>query len=62
VLEREPLERLAGDGGLHADRHDGFWACMDTHNDAVALDDLWAAGDPPWLRTGYPLRASGPQV
>ena len=50
VLEREPLERLAADGGLHAYRHDGFWACMDTYKDAAALNDLWAAGDPPWRR------------
>jgi glucose-1-phosphate cytidylyltransferase len=50
VLEREPLERLAADGGLHAHRHSGFWACMDTYKDALALNDLWAAGDPPWLR------------
>ncbi len=50
VLEREPLERLAADGGLHAHRHEGFWACMDTYKDAVSLNDLWAAGDPPWLR------------
>ena len=49
VLEREPLERLAADGGLHAYRHDGFWACMDTYKDAVRLNDLWAAGDPPWI-------------
>ena len=45
VLEREPLERLAADGELHAFRHKGFWACMDTYKDAVALNDLWAAGD-----------------
>jgi glucose-1-phosphate cytidylyltransferase len=50
VLEREPLERLAADGGLHAYRHDGFWACMDTYKDAIRLNDLWAAGDPPWAR------------
>jgi len=48
VLEREPLERLAADGGLHAYRHDGFWACMDTYKDAVALNDLWAEGAAPW--------------
>jgi glucose-1-phosphate cytidylyltransferase len=48
VLEREPLERLAADGGLHAHRHEGFWACMDTYKDAVRLNDLWASGDPPW--------------
>jgi glucose-1-phosphate cytidylyltransferase len=48
VLEREPLERLAADGELAAHRHEGFWACMDTYKDAVALNDLWAGGDAPW--------------
>jgi len=48
TLEREPLEGLAGDRQLHAYRHTGFWACMDTYKDAVALDDLWVAGRPPW--------------
>jgi glucose-1-phosphate cytidylyltransferase len=50
VLEREPLERLAADGALHAHRHEGFWACMDTYKDAVRLNDLWASGHPPWLQ------------
>jgi glucose-1-phosphate cytidylyltransferase len=48
ALEREPLERLAADGGLHAYRHDGFWACLDTYKDAVALNDVWSAGAAPW--------------
>jgi len=48
VLEREPLERLAADGRLHAHRHPGFWACMDTYKDALRLNDLWEAGDAPW--------------
>jgi len=48
VLEREPLEELAAAGTLHAYRHDGFWACMDTYKDAVRLNDLWASGAPPW--------------
>ena len=48
VLEREPLEQLAADGELAAHRHEGFWACMDTYKDAVALNDLWADGDAPW--------------
>ncbi len=49
VLERAPLERLATDGELRAHRHDGFWECMDTYKDAVALNDLWASGRAPWL-------------
>ena len=44
VLEREPLEGLARDGELRAHRHEGFWECMDTYKDAVALNDLWEAG------------------
>ena len=48
VFEREPLEGLAADGQLAAYRHAGFWDCMDTYKDAVALNDLWAAGSAPW--------------
>jgi glucose-1-phosphate cytidylyltransferase len=48
VLEREPLERLASVGQLHAYRHQGFWECMDTYKDAVLLNDIWAAGGAPW--------------
>ncbi|HZE06851.1 MAG TPA: sugar phosphate nucleotidyltransferase [Solirubrobacteraceae bacterium] len=48
VLEREPLERLAARGELRAFRHDGFWHCMDTYKDAVALNDLWEGERPPW--------------
>lgn len=50
VLEREPLQGLARDGQLQAYRHEGFWECMDTYKDAVALNDLWASGEPPWHR------------
>jgi glucose-1-phosphate cytidylyltransferase len=48
ILEREPLEALAGDHELRAYRHSGFWDCMDTYKDAVLLNDLWASGEPPW--------------
>jgi glucose-1-phosphate cytidylyltransferase len=48
VLEREPLERLAGDGGLRAYRHSGFWECMDTYKDSVQLNDLWKEERAPW--------------
>jgi glucose-1-phosphate cytidylyltransferase len=50
VLERAPLERLAADGQLRAHRHEGFWECMDTYKDAVALNDLWDSGQAPWRR------------
>jgi glucose-1-phosphate cytidylyltransferase len=48
VLEREPLERLAAEGQLHAYHHEGFWDCMDTYKDAVLLNDLWSEGRAPW--------------
>jgi glucose-1-phosphate cytidylyltransferase len=49
VLEREPLEGLAAGGRLHSHRHEGFWACMDTHKDALALNELWSGGRAPWV-------------
>jgi glucose-1-phosphate cytidylyltransferase len=58
VLERAPLQQLAAAGELRAHRHDGFWECMDTYKDAVALNDLWASGAAPW-RVRQPARASG---
>ncbi|MGI8513341.1 MAG: sugar phosphate nucleotidyltransferase, partial [Solirubrobacteraceae bacterium] len=48
VLEREPLEGLAGDGQLRAYRHTGFWECMDTYKDAIEFNDLWAEGEASW--------------
>ncbi len=48
VLEREPLESLAGAGRLRAYHHTGYWDCMDTYKDTVALNDLWASGEAPW--------------
>lgn len=53
TLEREPLERLAAAGQLHAFKHEGFWDCMDTFKDAQVLNDLCAEGAPPWLN--HPL-------
>ncbi len=48
VLEREPLERLAREGGLHAYRHDGFWQCMDTYREQQILSAMWDANEAPW--------------
>jgi glucose-1-phosphate cytidylyltransferase len=49
VLERDPLERLAADGALAAYRHTGFWRCLDTAKDAIALEE---AGPSRWLAYG----------
>lgn len=48
VLEREPLVKLAQDGGLDMYRHRGYWACMDTQRDLEHLNKLWASGEAPW--------------
>jgi glucose-1-phosphate cytidylyltransferase len=48
TLEREPLAQLAAAGQLRAFHHGGFWRCMDTYKDAVALNELWASGRAPW--------------
>ena len=46
--ERQPLERLAAEGNLHAYHHDGFWQPMDTLRDRMLLEELWQRGDAPW--------------
>jgi glucose-1-phosphate cytidylyltransferase len=49
ILEKEPLENLASDGQLMAYRHHGFWQPMDTLRDKEMLNELWRAGNAPWL-------------
>ena len=58
VLEREPLQRLAADRQLRALQHEGFWDCMDTYKDAVALNDLWSSGNAPWRLWGERRRSA----
>jgi len=48
VLEREPMERLAGDQQLMMFRHEGFWQPMDTPREYTLLNDLWSSGKAPW--------------
>src|SRR3954449_7384106 len=48
VLERRPLEVLAGRSELGAYRHEGFWVCMDTYKDTLLLNDLWEQDRAPW--------------
>lgn len=49
-LEGRPLGELAAEGKVRASRHDGFWACMDTHKEASMLNGLWESGEAPWRR------------
>lgn len=48
VFEREPLERLAGNGELMSYMHKGFWQCMDTVREKEDLEKLWSSGQAPW--------------
>lgn len=40
--------RLVAHQGLFGYLHDGFWACMDTPKDWLALEEMEAAGNTPW--------------
>jgi glucose-1-phosphate cytidylyltransferase len=48
VWEKEPLERIAQEGGLSAFRHKGFWHPMDSLRDKIYLEDLWNTQKAPW--------------
>jgi glucose-1-phosphate cytidylyltransferase len=50
IFEREPLQRLAGEGELSAFVHEGFWQPMDTLRERNMLEELWASGSAPWKR------------
>ncbi len=49
VFEQAPLQNLAKDGQLVSFKHEGFWQCMDTLRDKIYLNELWDAGNPPWV-------------
>lgn len=48
IWERDPLERIASDGGLNAYKHTGFWRPMDTLRDRMELEDMWTGGNAKW--------------
>lgn len=47
-LEKEPLEKLAGDSQLSVYAHNGFWQCMDTQRELDLLSKLWNTDKAPW--------------
>jgi glucose-1-phosphate cytidylyltransferase len=51
LLEHEPLVGLAAEGQLSIYLHEGFWHPMDTLRDKRLLEELWASGAPPWMRS-----------
>ena len=50
IFEREPLEKLAAEGQLHAYKHEGFWQPMDTLRDKIHLTELWEDQKAPWKK------------
>jgi glucose-1-phosphate cytidylyltransferase len=51
ILEDQVLEKLARERELMIYHHNGFWQCMDTYRDYLALDELSRQGEAPWERT-----------
>ena len=47
-LVDQPFSRLIAKRELLAVAYDGFWRNMDTFKDKVVLDEIDAAGKPPW--------------
>jgi len=47
-LVLEPFQRLVRERRLVAYGYDGFWLPMDTAKDKKRIEDLYAAGNPPW--------------
>lgn len=50
IFEREPLERLAGEGQLMSYMHKGFWQCMDNKREKDMLEKLIETGNAPWKK------------
>lgn len=48
VWEKQPIEGLVKHNQLAAYKHRGFWYAMDTLRDKLALESMWASGNPPW--------------
>lgn len=50
IFEREPLEKLAGEGELMSYMHHGFWQCMDNKREMDMLEKLLETGNAPWKK------------
>jgi glucose-1-phosphate cytidylyltransferase len=48
-LVDQPFQRLISEKKLLGYRFNDFWASMDTFKDQQMLDDLFTAGNPPWM-------------
>lgn len=48
-LVEQPFQRLVAQRKLHARKHEGFWAAMDTFKDKISFDRMEAKGNCPWM-------------
>jgi glucose-1-phosphate cytidylyltransferase len=48
VFEQGPLAALSQDGQLGCYVHDGFWQPMDTYQEFMLLNRMWAEGRAEW--------------
>jgi glucose-1-phosphate cytidylyltransferase len=48
MLERGPMDAMVKGRDLSVFRHDGFWQPMDTYQEFMLLNGMWATGDAPW--------------
>ncbi len=48
IFEQKPLQNIADSGQLMAYKHFGFWKCMDTLRDKVALNNMWDNNEAIW--------------
>ena len=60
-LVEEPLQRLMPAGQVFAQRHEGFWAPMDTLKDQQWLETLHEDGSAPW-QVWDPDRVAGREL
>ena len=50
ILESYPIEKLTKTNEVKADKHEGFWQCMDHKADKDLLDKLVKQNKAPWLK------------
>jgi glucose-1-phosphate cytidylyltransferase len=48
MLERQPMDEMVRAHDLSVYRHEGFWQPMDTFQEYILLNKLWATGQAPW--------------
>ena len=50
LFEKEPMKNLLNDKNLKANKHDGFWKCMDTLRDKIDLEKILIDKGQVWKR------------